>query len=100
MIKNQDETIRFYMEMAFLAGCGYGQAILEQEMDNNFFDAFQSVLHAEKTAMPLHTVAGEADESRPVRYCLRSEKWRKAMFKNSRQELKAHTKALIEEVSA
>lgn len=100
MIKNQDETIRFYMHMAFLAGCGYGQAMLEQDMDNNFFDAFIGCLHAEKTAMPLHTVTGEAGESRPVRYCLRSDKWRKAMFESSKKELEKHTDALIKEVSA
>lgn len=97
------DAIRYNMDMAFLAGVGYGQAMLEQSMDNNFFDAFLCVIHAENTGMPLHTVAGGADDSRPVRYCLRSDKWREAMFNNGKADLEKHKKALIElieEVSA
>lgn len=70
-MKTETEArIKYHLEMAFLAGCGYGQAMLEQSMDNDCFDAFMGGLHADKTGMPLHTVAGGADESRPVRYNL------------------------------
>lgn len=97
-----EDAIRHHMDMAFLAGIGYGQAMLEESMDNEFFDAFLGVIHAENTGMPLHTVAGEADDRRPVRYCLRSDEWREAMFNNGKKNLEKHKKALIElmEVSA
>lgn len=95
MNKNTAQAIH-HLEMAFLAGCGYGQAMLEQSMDNDCFDAFMGVLHAKETGMPLHTVAGGADDSRPVRYNLRSDKWREAMFNNGKANLEKHKKALIE----
>lgn len=53
--------------------------------------------------MDMAFLAGGADDSRPVRYCLRSDKWREAMFNNGKADLEKHKKALIElieEVSA
>lgn len=94
MKMDAETAVRYHMEMAFLAGIGYGQALLEESMENNLYDAFLGVIHAQKTGMPLHTVAGGADDSRPVRYCLRSNKWREAMFNSSKKDLEKYTEAL------
>ncbi|MBS9780935.1 MAG: hypothetical protein KGV56_00395 [Gammaproteobacteria bacterium] len=83
----QKAEIALQVELAFMAGVGFGQALLEQRMDNNLFDAFAGAMYAQKTGMPLHTVTGSADlDVRPVRYCLRSDEWRKAMFENGKKE--------------
>lgn len=109
--------ISFAMEMAFLNGVGFGQAKMEEDMDKNFFDAFLQ-LSASNTlgggSAPCHTVAlpntidiikdkkGNLKtivtpdyEGKYVRYKLRSDKWRNAMF-NGRNEFKQELKNLIE----
>ncbi len=76
MNPRQKAEIALQVELAFMAGVGFGQALLEQRMDNNLFDAFAGAISAQKTGMPLHTVTGS----------VRSDEWRKAMFENGKKE--------------
>lgn len=89
-----EQLIAAWMEIAFYAGRWHGQADLEESMDNSFGDALQGAIHARKTGMPLHTAAGGLDDSRPVRYFLRSNKWRSGVIKSSRESLENAIKEL------
>lgn len=88
------QLIAAWMEIAFLAGRWHWQVDLEESMDSNFGDALQSSIHAKKTGMPLHTVAGGLDDSKPVRYFLRSNEWRSCVIKSSRESLERATEQL------
>lgn len=88
---------------AFLLGWGYGQGKMEEEMDNNLFDAFLQVTASNSVgggSAPCHTVAipntfdiskdknGKHKivnirpdfDNKYVRYKLHSDKWRKTML--------------------
>lgn len=56
-MKDIRSTITLEMWHAFLLGAQYGQAQLEQHMDNNFFDAAVQVAGARKTGGTHHQVA-------------------------------------------
>ena len=71
MTEKEKWLFMWAMELAFMAGRWRGQVDLEEDMDNDYFDAFIWVLHDKKTAMPLHTVSCTWDE-RAVKYKLRN----------------------------
>jgi len=98
-MKKQQAIINSYMWDAFLLGAWYGQAEMEQSMDNNsYFDAFLMSVHAEKSGGECrHTVGSDDINSRPVKYNLRSEKWRKAVFAK-KEEFKKLIPKMIEEL--
>lgn len=81
------QIIEAGLELAFLAGRWRGQVDLEENMDANFFDAFLGVLYDKKMGMPLHTVANPDLNSRPVKYNLRSDKWREGVKKSAKEYL-------------
>jgi len=71
------------IELAYIAGRWRGQVDLEEHMENeSYFAAFQSSIHAAKTGMAFNDVSIDKKlETRPVRYNLRSNKWRKGVKK-------------------
>ncbi len=100
---------------AFLLGWGYGQGKMEEDMDNNFFDAFLQGLSSNGVgggSAPCHTVAipntiqiieenGKLEavavpdyEGKYIRYKLHSDKWRNAMLAKKEEFLQ-----LIEEIN-
>lgn len=112
------------MAEAFLCGCGYGQALLEQDMDNNFFDAFLQYSQTQKDMNVNHqvqipnTIVEEVDkngkikigkdgypilktvldwEGKYVRYKLRSNKWREAMFAE-KEKFEKEVKKVVEKI--
>ncbi len=93
------QLITAHMYLAYEAGRWQGQVDLEISMDNNLGDALQGSLYAQKTGMPLHTVAAGLDDSRPVRYFLRSEEWREGVTKSSLETLENVINTLIEKVA-
>lgn len=99
IIENKEKIINNYMWNAFLLGAWYGQAEMEQAMDNNsFFDACLTFAHSQKTGGKcLHTVSSDNINSRPVRYNLRSDKWRKAIF-GKKEEFKNLIPKMIKEL--
>ena len=74
----EDMKVKIYSYMweAFMLGSWYGQAEMEQHMDNNFLDNVMESLSAKKTSCPMFNKSN----GRTVRYNLRSDKWRKAIF--------------------
>jgi hypothetical protein len=84
METEKEFKIEAALEIAFMAGRWRGQVDLEEHMENeSYFDAFLSYTHARKTGMPLHSVAIDEDlQTRPVRYNLRSDKWREGVKKS------------------
>lgn len=94
------QLIAAYMHLAYEYGRWHGQVDLEISMDNNLGDAFAGAVSARKTGMPLHTVASGGDDSRPVRYFLRSDVWREGVVKSSQEGLNKAINTVISEVSA
>lgn len=84
-MQNKD-LLKAYWEMCFEIWRWRGQVDLEENMDNNFFDAFLWVLYDKKTSMPLHTVSCEWYE-RSVKYTLRSDEWREWVKKTTREKM-------------
>lgn len=111
-LKNEQATS--YVTQAFLQGIGFGQAMLEQSMENDFMGALQQSMAGRKFGGVHHQVAlpntfdiekgtdGKEKivnirpdyENKYVRYKLRSDKWRDAMFKEKENFLK-----LLEEIN-
>jgi hypothetical protein len=83
--------IEAMMDYAFELGRWAGQVDLEIHMEReSYADAAASSIHARKTGMPLHAVASDPHLiSRPVRYNLRSQKWRIGVMKTTRDRLEA-----------
>lgn len=79
------DILKAYWEYCFTLWRWRWQVDLEQDMENNFFDAFLWVLYDNKTSMPLHTVSVNWDE-RAVRYRLRSDKWKEWVIKTTEKE--------------
>ncbi len=103
------EEIITYLYEAFLLGWGYGQGKMEEDMDNNLFDAFLQYSSSNKLGggcAPSHTVAlpntieiieknGKLEtikrpdyEGKYIRYKLHSDKWRNAMLSKYDEFLK------------
>lgn len=78
--------LKAYWEMCFEIWRWRWQVDLEEDMDNNFFDAFLWVLYDKKTSMPLHTSICNWDE-KAVRYKLRSDEWREWVKKTTKNKL-------------
>jgi len=76
------DNIELAMDEAFHLGAWYGQAAMEEQMENNsFFDAFLSYSYSEKSGGECrHSVSLSSPDARPIKYNLRSDKWRKAIF--------------------
>ena len=104
-MKYTKEDIYYFMEMAFLAGRWRGQADLEEDMDNNFFNAFLQYSQTQKDMGVNHSVAlpntfidvkdkkgNWTYKSVPdingkyVRYKLRSDKWREGVKKTTKKD--------------
>jgi hypothetical protein len=85
------------IEDAFMAGRWRGQVDLEEHMDNeSYFDASLTSINAKKTGgQCLHTVASSDINSRPVRYNLRSDKWRDGVKKETNNNLEEIKTRLI-----
>lgn len=84
----EDSAINSAIHIAFLAGRWRGQVDLEESMDSNFFDAFMMFNHAQKTGgQCMHTVSLDSPDSRPVKYNLRSDKWREGVKKETKKWL-------------
>jgi len=83
----EKDLLKTYWLMCFELWRWRWQVDLEEDMDNNYFDAFLWVLHDKKTAMPLHTVSCDWLE-KAVKYKLRSEKWKKWVKKTTKTEMK------------
>jgi len=86
------------MELAFIAGRWRGQVDLEEDMDNSsYFDAMLTCVHAKKTGGECkHTVASDDVDQRPVRYNLRSDKWRAGVKKTTDDNLNKAINQLFE----
>ena len=84
------DLLKAYWQMCFEIWRWRGQVDLEENMDNNYFDAFLWVLYDKKTAMPLHAVSCDWDEI-AVKYRLRSDEWRKWVKKTTDNELNEMT---------
>lgn len=65
-----------YMWEAFLLGAWYGQAEMEQHMDNEMLNVCLEHINGKKMSSPLFSKS----TGKTVIYNLRSEKWRKAIF--------------------
>lgn len=83
-----DTIIDNTFELAYMAGRWRGQVDLEKHMENDsYFDSFLGVVYDSKHSMPLHTVGGAEDFTKPVKYNLRSDNWRNGVTKSSLQDL-------------
>lgn len=109
------------LDNAFLYGVGYGQAMLEESMETNFFDAFLQYSQTQKDMNVNHqvqlpnTIIEVVDkhgkiktgkdgypilktvpdyEGKYVRYKLHSDKWRKAMFAEKDKFIKERVEML------
>lgn len=78
--------LKAYWELCFEIWRWRWQVDLEEDMDNNYFDAFLWVLYDKKTAMPLHTVSCDWNQ-RSVKYNLRTDKWREWVKNTTRTKL-------------
>lgn len=86
MNEKQKQLIESCLQLTFEYWRWQWEADLEEKMDNNFFDAFLQSTH--ESWLCSHSVAslGYLD-SRPVRYFLRSDKWREWVSKSSKEWL-------------
>lgn len=88
------------MTLAFEAWRWKWQADLEESMDNNFFDAMlMSIGKQSYGGLCSHTVARIHENDRPVRYHLRSNKWREWVNKSSSEALDKAYNFLIENLT-
>jgi hypothetical protein len=97
--KEIEQKIDYALQIAFMAGRWLGQVDLEESMENDsYFDAMLTFIHSQKTGgQCMHTVGSSDINSRPIRYNLRSEKWRKGVKKEVeewKKEAKDHLKDL------
>ena len=84
------QIIQVALELAFEAGKWEGQVELEEFMEeNSFFDAFLGSIYSRKTGGGVsHSVSIDKDfETRPVKYNLRSNKWREGVRKRANEYL-------------
>jgi len=65
-----------YMLIAFELGEWYGQAVMEEYMDNQLLDSVLEVIESKNTGMPTKNESS----GRTVSYNLRTMKWRQAIF--------------------
>ena len=85
------EVVDAALLLAFEAGKWAGQVELEEFMEeNSFFDAFLGSIYSRKTGGGVsHSVSIDKDfETRPVKYNLRSNKWREGVRKRANEYLK------------
>jgi len=94
----QKEEIIKALYLVFEAGRWRGQVDLEEHMDNNsYFDAFLTGMYAKKSGGECtHTVSGNENlNGKPVKYNLRSDKWRNGVTKETNKTLKETINKLI-----
>ena len=86
----QLDCIEAAILLAFEAGKWVGQVEMEESMEaNSFFYAFQESFYSDKSGGGVsHSVGIDKDfETRPVRYNLRSNVWRKGVLKSANEYL-------------
>ena len=84
------EVVDAALLLAFEAGKWAGQVELEEFIEeNSFFDAFLGSIYSRKTGGGVsHSVSIDKDfETRPVKYNLRSNKWREGVRKRANEYL-------------
>ena len=90
MEEKDKQLLKSVLELAFMAGRWRGQVDLEEDMDNNCFDACLSSIHSTKSGGAcIHSVAMDNDNpnSKPVKYNLRSDEWKEGVKKTTKEHL-------------
>lgn len=84
------DIVAVSLRLAFEAGKLAGQVELEVDMENNsFFDAVLGSLYSRKTGGVFVTTTIDNEmRTRPVKYCLRSNKWRTSAMELANSSLK------------